>query len=168
MSRECIVAIPKPRKRRTESNVGLESPAAFSTPGVPTTNGKSYMGLSIDPPPPPNRAPTGTFAAVRNQSQDSLLSPPDLRNNGSKSFTALLVKGLRLDSPGIVSWSPLKMLCYKLTSSRYLETCYMAWTTTRYKIASPFSGNCQTTFHSSTLIPLKIRHWWQHNDLSQH
>ena len=103
MNRDCVAAIPKPRKRRTESNVGLESPAGFPVSGVPATNGSTYMSASVAPPPLSTRVSADNIAADRHRSQDSLLLRPDIRHNGSQSFTALLAGGLRLDSPYIVS-----------------------------------------------------------------
>lgn len=109
MNRECVAAIPKPRKRRAESNVGLDTPAGIPISGIlggNATAGAHANAVATQP------APARPVAIDRSESQDSLLSRPDIRHNGSKSCTALLARGLKLDSPYLVRRS--SCLCVHL------------------------------------------------------
>jgi hypothetical protein len=108
MNRECIAAIPKVRKRRTESNLGIDTPSGNPPFGVLSDNASANADTNASGSRP---LPNKPVAVEPTYSQDSLLSRPDIRHNGSKSFTALLTRGLGLDTPYIVSGISSSCLC---------------------------------------------------------
>ena len=108
MNRECVAAIPKVRKRRTESNVGTDFPSGNPPFGVLSGNASANTDTNTTVQRPlPNKPVT----IEPSYSQDSLLSRPDIRHNGSKSFSALLAQGLELDTAYIVSGIPSMCSC---------------------------------------------------------
>lgn len=87
MDRECVPAVPKPRKRRTQSNVG-------ESEGIPLLEfaGPSASASAAGPPPKfdPPEAQQLTYQAERG----ALLARHDLSHTDSRSFTALFTRGL--------------------------------------------------------------------------
>ena len=98
MGRECVQAVPKPRKRRTESGVGLE--LANDLPPSISLSGETEPVLV--PKGAPKAAPKKQYGFESGTAINSMLSRADIRHTGSKSFTTLLAQGLKLDSAHIV------------------------------------------------------------------
>lgn len=90
MDRDCVPAVPKPRKRRTESAVGLEteqhgmSLLEFAGPSSSSTAG----------PPPQFDAARPKQADKGAAERDFLLGRHDLSHVDSKSFVQLFRQGL--------------------------------------------------------------------------
>ena len=88
MSRDCIAAIPKPRKRRTESGTGPDTAGAFDV--EPAAAGAVRETAKATPKRQSAFNPIATTT-------DSLLSRNDIRHTGSNSFVVLFKQGLKLD-----------------------------------------------------------------------
>lgn len=91
MDRECIPAIPKPRKRRTQSNVGESEGIPllqFAGPSsrTPQQQQRQLPPLNFNSPPNAN--------AKRLEAPSTLLSRHDLSQTGSHSFVSLFSREL--------------------------------------------------------------------------
>ncbi|KAF7186831.1 Transcription factor himD [Pseudocercospora fuligena] len=85
MDRECVPAVPKPRKRRTQSNVG-------ESEGIPLLE---FAGPSASPAgPPPKFDPPESQQPTYQAERGALLARHDLSHTDSRSFTALFTRGL--------------------------------------------------------------------------
>nr|POE47775.1 hypothetical protein CFP56_01106 [Quercus suber] len=96
MQRECVPAIPKPRKRRATN--GFDASPPRGSQGIPLADIldhrsplESNAGLHIARPLP------ATHDVVPSTVKESLLARHDLSHNGSASFRSLLSYGLGLD-----------------------------------------------------------------------
>lgn len=85
MDRECVPAVPKPRKRRTHSNVG-------ESEGIPLLEfaGSSKLSANLPPKFDPPDVQQPAYQAERG----ALLARHDLSHPDSQSFTSLFARGL--------------------------------------------------------------------------
>ena len=104
MNRECTAAIPKPRKRRAESNVAEDTLSVMQPPGL--LNGAATIGPQETPRAPPVQPPIFDPGVA----MSSLLSRSDIRHKNSRSFTTLLAQGSKLDTGYIVRLTSPSML----------------------------------------------------------
>lgn len=85
MDRDCVPAIPKPRKRRGESGAGIE-PEGVSL--------LQFAGPSTASGPPPKFDPPRQAQSDDVAERGSLLARHDLSHTDSKSFVALFAQSL--------------------------------------------------------------------------
>lgn len=85
MKRECLLSIPKPRKRRAQSALGDGSP-----------NGTQAIPLSqlLDHPTPPTHNCTVRW----DEPKDNVKVRQDVSHNHCESFSSLLASALKLDA----------------------------------------------------------------------
>lgn len=98
MERDCLPAVPKPRKRRTQSNVGESEGIPlleFAGPGADAGGGAGVVGPTASPQAPaPRFDPPSTTQPEYQADKGALLSRHDISHVDSKSFVALFSRGL--------------------------------------------------------------------------
>lgn len=129
MNRDCLPSVPRPRKRRPESENNIfQHPGTAILDAVPES--KPAAVRHANPlPSPPLRTPASMQAASGGVPVNSLLSNNDLYHTSSRSFSALLGQGLRFDTLTIVRKSLLCLYYLPVLTSTHCSqprNCYTA------------------------------------------
>lgn len=117
MDRDCVPAVPKPRKRRTESAVGLESEQGMSL--------LEFAGPSSSSTAPPQFDPTRPNQADKVAERSFLLGRHDLSHVDSKSFVQLFRQGLGNILVSCASFPPILLSLKFLSSSNTWHCMYV-------------------------------------------